>query len=298
MWKNLSILSGLKAYLQQCCHREVSRLARIFRMFREDDCLLWSSSISFFTLFAMLPLTVLAFSLLKTFGFFTAYREAILSFLFKNFFIQNEPQVQEYFTLYFEKGYEVNMLGLISFIITSLFWLSSIEHALNNVWKVKENRPFFQRFPAYWTTITLAPVLFGISFYLSANINKYFHLSESYLRYLYEYTLPVFLSWLIFFLIYKLLPRHSVSTQPAIIGSLIAAILWELAKRAFYYYTHSLANYEKLYGLLGAIFSFLLWTEVTWIILLFCAEIIYDLEYGEDYQKKLEIVENSQKEAQ
>lgn len=257
-------------------------------MFREDECLLWASSISFSTLFAMLPLTVLAFSLLKTFGFFTAYREAILGFLFKNLLIQNEPQVQEYFNLYFERGYEVNIFGLISFIVTSMLWLSSIEHALNNVWKVRENRPFFERFPIYWTTITLAPVLFGSSFYLSANINKYLHPYESYLTYVYEYALPIFFSWLIFFLIYKLLPRHHIATQPVMIGSLIAAMLWELAKRAFYYYTHELVSYEKLYGLLGAIFSFLLWTEVTWIILLFAAEIIYDLEHRGHYQKNLD----------
>jgi len=288
MWKDLDIIAKLRKYLQQCCNKELARLVRIFRMFKEDDCLLWASSISFSTLFAMLPLMVLAFSLLKTFGFFTAYRESILGFLFRNFLVQNEPRIQEYFNIYFEKGYEVNIFGLVSFIITSMFWLSSIEHALNNVWKVKENRPFLERFPIYWTVITLVPVLFGVSFYLTSNLSSYFHLYESYWRYVFEFTLPIFLSWFIFFLIYKLVPRYLVATRPAIIGGFVAAILWEIAKRSFNYYTRELASYEKLYGLLGAIFSFLLWTEVTWIILLFCAEIAYDIEYGEIYQKKLE----------
>lgn len=259
------------------------RFWKIFQMFEEDGGFLWAAAMAFSTLFALLPLTVLALSLMKAFDTLAGYQEIILEHLFSNLMIStNQPIVREYLNSFFEKGYEVELFGIISFIAASVLWLDSIEAGLNRVWKVKNSQTLWQRLPVYWTTLTLVPVLIGISFYLSNRVRVFMEGHGAFLATLYDLMLPIAVSWVLFFLLYRTLPAHRVSVRPALLGSLLAAFLWEAAKRLFTYYISTIANYERIYGMLGVVFSFMLWTYVTWIILLFAAEVIFSLEQRDE----------------
>lgn len=254
-------------------------LVGVWRAFDADGCFLWAASMAFSTLFALLPLTVLALSFMKAFDAVASYQQTVLDALFANLMLQNQPQVRELLNTFFEKGYESDLMGVLSFIIAAFLWLNSIEQALNHIWKVKRSKSLWERLPVYWTTITLAPLLFGCSLYFSWQVGTLLGDPHSLLYRVVEILLPISLSWLVFFLIYKILPSHAVPTGPALVGGGLAALLWEGSKGVFSYYIAHVASYERLYGLLGTVFSFLLWTYVTWIILLLAAEMVQALEF-------------------
>lgn len=251
----------------------VAWLGRVWHAFHADQCLLWAAAMAFSTLFALLPLTVLAFSLFKAFYATASYQDTLLEALVANFIPALQPPAREYLNAFFLKGYEADLAGVGLFVVAAFLWLNSIEESLNHVWKIHRVKTMWERLPVYWTTITLAPLLIGLSLFFSRRVGLFLGGAAGEPVRGLELVLPMAVSWMLFFLFYKILPSRSPPTRQAALGALMAAVLWEGAKGLFSYYVTHIANYERFYGVFGAVFSFLLWTYVTWIILLLAAEV-------------------------
>ena len=87
------------------------------------------------------------------------------------------------------------------------------------------------------------------------------------------FLIPFLMSTVAFFLIYRLLPNRTISTKSALIGGLVAGILFEIAKRLFAYYVIHFPSQQAIYGAFATIPIFLLWIYLSWIIILLGAEI-------------------------
>ena len=61
-------------------------------------------------------------------------------------------------------------------------------------------------------------------------------------------------------------------------GSVLALTLWVLASAAFAFYVGNFGSYDKTYGTLGGVVSFLVWLWITNIALLLGAELNAELE--------------------
>ena len=85
-------------------------------------------------------------------------------------------------------------------------------------------------------------------------------------------------SWVLLLLLLTLMPNTTVHLRPALIGSLVAAILWKFAKHGFKLYLTKAVSYSVLYGSLGLIPLFLFWMYLTWLIVLFGLELTYTLQ--------------------
>ena len=72
---------------------------------------------------------------------------------------------------------------------------------------------------------------------------------------------------------YLVLPAASVRLGPALAGGATAGLLWEAGKAAFDWYVRRFASFEQIYGALALVPIFLLWVQVTWLIVLFGAEV-------------------------
>ena len=76
----------------------------------------------------------------------------------------------------------------------------------------------------------------------------------------------------LFIMIYRLLPRASVSVRDALPGAFLAGLLWELGK---YIFAASLGyfHYDQIYGSVGAVVAVLTWSYVSSLIMLFGAQL-------------------------
>ena len=264
----------------QVLSQEVSRFRRVVRMFWADRCILWATALSFGTLFAIVPLIVLAFPLVSNFQVFADTEAKFRAFIFKHLVPSSGDIINSYITQFVEKSTSLNVWGLIVLVLIAVSMLISIEHAFNNVWKIRKSRPFTHKFAIYWTGITVSPFLIGLSFYLSNIIPNLLRESSffSYLRYMWGHIFPLLLSWMAFFILYKIFPNKEIKTVPALIGSFVAASLWEIAKAAFGFFIPRAATVPQLYGPLSTFLLFMVWVEWSWINLLFCGELTYDIE--------------------
>ena len=81
------------------------------------------------------------------------------------------------------------------------------------------------------------------------------------------------IGFVFFFVIYRVVPRRHPSRRVAAEGALVSAVLWEVAKLAFGYFTRALALFAA-YGPLAFAAGLLTWIYVTAVIILFGAEVI------------------------
>jgi membrane protein len=80
-------------------------------------------------------------------------------------------------------------------------------------------------------------------------------------------------------LLYRYGPcRRSPKWHWVSVGSLFATVVWLIASAAFSLYVSNFANYDRLYGSLGAVIILLFWLYISFYIVLIGAEINAELE--------------------
>lgn len=165
----------------------------------------------------------------------------------------------------------IGIIGLGLFIYTAVTLANAVEHIFNIVYEVPSGRPIHIRLAIHWSIITLGGGLLVMSLYMSSQFLDYMggFVANSQFSRLLGHGLSTFASWILLFLLYALMPNTQVSVRAAAIGSLVGALLWEVAKFAFQIYVAKAVPYSALYGSLGLIPLFLFWIYVTWMIVLF-----------------------------
>jgi len=94
-----------------------------------------------------------------------------------------------------------------------------------------------------------------------------------------NYMLPFLLIFVIILLAYRVLPNTKVKASPAIIGALVTTVLFSCARWGFGIYVTKYAHFDRIYGILGTLPAFLMWVYISWVIVLFGAEVSYTLQY-------------------
>lgn len=250
-----------------------------------DDCFSRAASLAYTTLFALVPLSALMFSVSGAFGLEEELLIENLSRFIKQLLPPDENALLANLTTqtieYVQKfGNTVRSLGAVSMgvlIFTSIALLNTIESALNAVWRVSSDLSVMNKITNFWTVITMGPMLFIISFYWYGRMGAMTHeiaLLSNFATFI-DLLVPVTAIWLALTLMYFKLPAAKVSFSEAAFGGLIAALLFEFAKRGFAAYVASSTTYSKFYGVLTTIPLFLFWIYLVWVVILLGAEICY-----------------------
>ena len=130
----------------------------------------------------------------------------------------------------------------------------------------------------YWTLITLGPLALSVAIGAATS-------SDMAITRVLPGEIGTFLiTTALFYAIYKFVPNRPVSWKPAMISGFIIAVLWNLARIGYAFYTANFVKYNKIYGSLAAIPILLVWIYIVWIIVLGGAALTATL------QKRLEIL--------
>ena len=88
--------------------------------------------------------------------------------------------------------------------------------------------------------------------------------------------------WAAFTVIYAFVPARRVPFRLALVGGVLAALAFEVAKRGFTFYITHVQTYQMVYGALAALPLFLVWIYVSWAIVLVGAAITATLAESAD----------------
>lgn len=248
------------------------------RRFIADGCFSASGALSYTTLVSLVPLAVIAFGSLAAFPIFAQVHNELVALVFRTLVPSIGEQAAWWFRAFADSAAQTTAIGIAGIAATGVLLLVTVEDQLNLIWRVTSSRPWVQRILAYWTLITLGPLLIGISLSLST----YFEIAarqvglgeeavawfaSSWLHSLAR-AVPAFLEFVALALLYWLIPNCAVRWRDGALGALIATIAIEILKVGFSIYIGASSFYQTVYGALAIIPIFLLWMYISWMAVL------------------------------
>ena len=212
------------------------------------------------------------------------------SFVFKNFVPTLGESIQGYLVRFVENATKMTSLGLVVLFLVALLLISSIDHTLNHIWRVRKNRRELVSFSIYLVVLTLGPVLIGISLLTTSYLLSLTGFEDNTLlavRRLFLVFLPYVASFSSFLLIYLLVPHTRVHFWSALSGATIASILFEFSKSAFALYFTQFPVYKEIYGALAIIPLLFVWVFISWVVILVGAQVAASLDGFLDEERTL-----------
>ncbi len=185
--------------------------------------------------------------------------------------------INDYLGIFAAKASRMSAIGAIALLLTTAATMALIDRTFNNIWRVKTKRSWVKSLAAYWTILTLGPLLIGVSITMTSHLVRATDWVMMNLPFLsaFLYTLlSVGLTTAAFALLYTVIPNRFVDWRDAAWGGFFAAIAFEIAKRVFAIFLSHFSSYTMIYGALAAVPIFLIWVYVTWFIILVCAVIV------------------------
>lgn len=245
--------------------------------FREDRLGLTASSLTFTTIMALVPFVTVALAVFSAFPIFGRFQDALQQYFLQTLVPERIAQpVLQGLTAFAEQATKVGSVGFAFLVVTALALLATIDRSLNAIWRVRRMRSLGRRVLIYWGATTLLPLVLGVAMSASS-------LAISASRGLLG-TLPgsvgVLFDILAFVLLaaamsglYHFVPNTHVRWRHAIAGGVFVAVAFECAKRALGWYIVRVPGYSLVYGAFATVPIFLLWTYMSWLIVLFGAVI-------------------------
>jgi YihY family inner membrane protein len=181
----------------------------------------------------------------------------------------------------------IGVIGFLTLIYAAISMVVEMEQCFNTICRAPAGKGWIRRIIQYWALLTLGALALFVSFTVSEVFQQWVeHLSlfqgfdgvRQTLLWLVGFGVTVMISTTVLMVLYITVPNTRVSLGPAIIGSVLAAIAWELGKWGFTRYIHYSASYSRFYGSIALIPLFMLWVYVTWIILLTGLQLAYAIQ--------------------
>ena len=250
------------------------------REFARHQGLQNAAALTFNTLLSLVPLMAVSLAVFYAFPVADRVQETIQNFLFENFVPTSGEVLQEHLQAFSDKASKLSGAGFAFLIIVALMMMGNIDRALNTTWEVRRKRRPLNQFLIYWSVLTLGPVLIGASVVATSYLISLPFLSDAASSGVGRRLLglmPVVTSMLAFSLMYAVIPNIRVRFAHALVGGLVAALMFEVAKRGFGYYVTTFPTYEAIYGAMATIPIFLVWVYLSWMVVLFGAEVAHCL---------------------
>ncbi len=258
--------------------RDRARAGTFFRFtwkrFLGDRLFEAAGALSFTTVFALVPLTMVVFGVLSAFPVFDEWSASLKAYIFANFVPRAASAVQGYLSEFSANTRSLTTAGALALVVSLLVTLSSVEAIFNRIWRVATARPRFGRFLVYWTVLTLGGLVAASSLALST---RFFALAifetvpGRWLEAVMLQLAPMAIEMLAFAAIFKVVPHRTVRWRHALAGAALSVLLFELVKWGIGLYIGSFGSYQKIYGPLAFVPIFLLWIYLGWSAILFGA---------------------------
>jgi membrane protein len=260
-------------------------LQEALKKFNRDHGFFLSSGMTFNLLICLIPFILLLLSLVGTYLYSSRQVLNTIREYLENVVPSLDPRIMRNILRITRDRKIVGILGMGGLIWTCTWVFSSMRTAFDIVFQAKTGRGFL------WgkTIDVLMIFLAGIALLLSMTLTSAVTFLQSFrvqpvivigpvLRWFLRYLAPFLFTYLMFFLIYKIIPNRKISIRPALRAALFASLLWEVTKHLFSWYVLHLGRFSIVYGSLSTLIIFFLWIYYSSAVLLLGGEIAFLLE--------------------
>ncbi len=232
--------------------------------------------LAYISLLSLVPMMTVLLSVLSSFPVFSDVGNVIQDFLITHFVPAAGDAVKSALLDFIANTGKMTAVGGAFLFVAALMLISNIDKNLNYIWRVKKKRRAVFSFSMYWMVLTLGPILVGASIVATSYITSLKILESNTISSAFEFFLrwlPFLLSFSAFVGLYLLVPNKKVYFSHAVVGAIIAALLFEASKKGFALYITQFPSYQLIYGALAAIPILFVWVYLCWLIVLIGAEV-------------------------
>ncbi|HLV51116.1 MAG TPA: YihY/virulence factor BrkB family protein [Flavobacterium sp.] len=281
------------------------KLKSVFKLFKvsvmeflDDNCVKFSASLSYYTIFSIPPLAIL---IISSAGYFFG-EEAVRG----EFFSQIEDLVGSNAALQIQeaiKGIRLSdnmniatIIGFVTLLFSASGIFAEIQSSINYIWELKPkpkkglvrmviNRLIsFSMIGALGFILLVSLIVNTTIEYLYDYLSELFHNDIVFFASTVNSLIVLIIVMLIFGFIFKTLPDGKLGWKETMVGSLFTAVLFMIGKWAIGLYLGNSAKMD-LYGAAGSILVILVWVYYSAIILYFGA--VFTKNYSEMYGKPI-----------
>jgi len=253
----------------------------VFKESLDNQGLEIAKSLTYMSLFAVVPLLTLTLAILSAFPSFQVFGNQIQELIFNRLLPSSSRELEVYLSDFTTQAKNLTWVGAVMLLATAYLMLVNIERSFNQIWKVAQQRKGIASFLLYWSVLSLSPLLLGVGFAMSSYIMS-LSLFEKFTeevsgifgaRSVALSIFPTILTTFAFTLLYVAVPNCGVRLRHALTGGIVVALMFIVVKWVFSLFIAT-ASYEFVYGTFAAIPIFLMWLYICWVVILFGANLV------------------------
>ena len=262
------------------------------RGFTKDKCPLNASALTFYSILSIVPIVAMAFGIAKGFGFQMFLEKQLLQKFHGQEEVMNRVVAFAHSLLENTKGGMMAGIGIVFLLWTVIKLLSHIELSFNDIWDIKKSRTYGRKFSDYLSIMLFSPILF----FLSSSVTVYITTRITVITqkvaligmlspviFFMLKLIPYCLIWILFVFMYILMPNTKVKFSSGMIAGVMAGTIFQIVQGAYVNFQVGMARYNAIYGSFAALPLFLIWIQLSWMIVFFGAEISFAYQYVDTY---------------
>ena len=292
IWEiRLKDLSTVKAHAV----RYLRTVILAFRNFKRNDSLRTASVLTYYSILNFVPLIAVVFAIAKGFGL----RRVIQGYVVQMADTAHlDPEMANQIVVFSNSLLKQARGGIIAGIGTALLlWtvisiLGRIEGSFNNIWEVKKSRSLLRKFSDYMSILVVVPILFAVSASATVVITGQLKSVMSEISFLGSLSaemlvviklLPYLATWALLIVLYIVMPNTRVSLRSGLLAGIIAGTGFQIVQFVYLELQMAVSGHGAIYGTFAAVPLFLGWLQISWMIVLFGAEIAHAAEYSDTF---------------
>ncbi|MGL1888785.1 MAG: YihY/virulence factor BrkB family protein [Reichenbachiella sp.] len=264
----------------------------VVKEIEKDKITLKSSAITYLSILSIVPLVAIVFGISKGFGL-----EGLIETELDRLFLGQEVVKDAIFgfaqkMLENTQGGVIVGVSIVVLLFTVMRLMNNIEDVFNSIWGKQRSRNLIRKLTDYLALLVFAPIIIvmssGVTFYIENKIRTLGQNNEMEVLLTPLATVLVFLSpfvliWLLFTMIYVIMPNVSVKFQNGLIAGVIAGSLFQLLQWGFINFSFIMGNYGAVYGGLAVLPLFFVFTQLSWTTVFVGGELSYALQVEGEY---------------
>ena len=216
----------------------------------------YAASMSWSTLFFIIPLLVIIFSILLHLPIFNEYYDKIHSLIASYIVPTNSKDIMKWIDSFVNNAHTMGYVGGVYVVIAAFLFFRDYDFIVNDIFNLPR-RSFLNATILYFLLLLIVPIVMALIIWFTSS----------------EITILKFFSqfiivWSLIFLIFMITPKEKIPFKIVALSSFVTSFVWVVAKSLFIFYITYNKTYTTIYGAVSIVLFIFLWIYLSWVIFL------------------------------
>ena len=274
-------------------HRKAPLLKRLttfvevwYGKFSKDRITILASGIVYTTLISIVPFISFLVAFLSLFDVLQPFYTMLAEIFTSIFGTVAGGQLARMIEGYSSNASGLGAIGLVSFIITSILLIHKVWDVVNQLYRsASSNMNVVKRSVGFLSVLLIGAILLGAYISVKSLLSTWtakalgWDIFDNTFMVVLKLVGPWIIGWLFLFLMIMVAPNAKVNTASAVLGALVGTVGMYGVNALFSSLISKILSYSVIYGSFAAVFLFLLWVYMIWVVILGAVEVSYVHQY-------------------